>query len=202
MNLDTRLERAIAELGEHVDADAVFEEVRRKVNSRHRKAVASRVLTVALALTVAAGGAYAVTRAIGPRASTTGGGASVAQDNIVLVQTVPNLGPYTDSEIYVMSIQTKTTRKLVSRSVRAVATGTADDEPERLELLSQLREVAHEDPDVVVLELPAEAHRQINALQRAATIVLQKSVRGGFDLGPAGRHSCRRAGLFPSPAIC
>src|SRR2546427_7954829 len=28
-----------------------------------------------------------------------------------------------------------------------------------------------------VLELPAEAYRQINALQRAATIVLQKSVR-------------------------
>src|SRR2546427_6351900 len=69
--------------------------------------------------------------------------------------------------------------------VRLVLVGTADGEPERLELLSQLREVAHDDPDVVVLELPAEAHRQINALQRAATIVLQKSVRGGFDLGPA-----------------
>jgi trehalose synthase len=69
--------------------------------------------------------------------------------------------------------------------VRLVLAGTTDGEPERLELLSQLLEVAHEDPDVVVLELPAEAHRQINALQRAATIVLQKSVRAGFDLGPA-----------------
>src|SRR4029453_5013352 len=47
------------------------------------------------------------------------------------------------------------------------------------------REIARADPDVVVLELPAEAHRQINALQRAATIVLQKSVRAWFDLGPA-----------------
>ena len=69
--------------------------------------------------------------------------------------------------------------------VRLVLAGTADGEPERLEVLSLLLEVAQEDRDVVVLELPAEAHRQVNALQRAATIVLQKSVRAGFELGPA-----------------
>jgi trehalose synthase len=69
--------------------------------------------------------------------------------------------------------------------VRLVLAGTADGEPERLELLSQLLEAAHEDRDVIVLELPPEAHRQVNALQRAATIVLQKSVRAEFDLGPA-----------------
>ena len=69
--------------------------------------------------------------------------------------------------------------------VRLVLAGTADGEPERLELLSHLLDAAHEDRDVVVLELPPEAHRQVNALQRAATIVLQKSVRADFDLGPA-----------------
>jgi trehalose synthase len=69
--------------------------------------------------------------------------------------------------------------------VRLVLAGTADGEPERLELLSQLQEVAREDRDVIVLELPPEAHRQVNALQRAATIVLQKSVHAGFELGPA-----------------
>ena len=69
--------------------------------------------------------------------------------------------------------------------VRLVLAGTADGDPERLELLSHLQEVAQEDRDVVVLELPAEAHRQVNALQRAATIVLQKSVRAGFELGAA-----------------
>jgi trehalose synthase len=37
----------------------------------------------------------------------------------------------------------------------------------------------------VVLELPPDAHRQLNALQRGATIVLQKSVREGFGLGAA-----------------
>jgi trehalose synthase len=69
--------------------------------------------------------------------------------------------------------------------VRLVLAGTADGDPERLELLSHLLEVAQEDRDVVVLELPPEAHRQVNALQRAATIVLQKSVRAGFELGAA-----------------
>jgi len=69
--------------------------------------------------------------------------------------------------------------------VRLVLAGAADGEPERLELLSHLLEVAQEDRDVVVLELPPEAHRQVNALQRAATIVLQKSVRAGYDLGAA-----------------
>ena len=69
--------------------------------------------------------------------------------------------------------------------VRLVLAGTADGEPERLELLSHLLEVAQEDHDVVVLELPPEAHRQVNALQRAATIVMQKSVRAEFELGAA-----------------
>ena len=66
--------------------------------------------------------------------------------------------------------------------VRLVLAGTADGDPERLELLSHLLEVAQEDRDVVVLELPPEAHRQVNALQRAATIVIQKSTREGFGM--------------------
>ncbi|HEY7647563.1 MAG TPA: glycosyltransferase [Methylomirabilota bacterium] len=69
--------------------------------------------------------------------------------------------------------------------VRLVVAGTAGDDRESLEVLSELREVAHHDPHVVVLELPPEAYPQINALQRAATIVLQKSVREGFGLGAA-----------------
>ena len=36
--------------------------------------------------------------------------------------------------------------------------------------------------DVHVLELPSDAHRTVNALQRAADVVLQKSVREGFGL--------------------
>ncbi len=64
--------------------------------------------------------------------------------------------------------------------VRLVLAGTAGDDRESLDVLADLRQAAHHDPDIVVLELPPEAHRQINALQRAATIVLQKSVHVGF----------------------
>ena len=38
------------------------------------------------------------------------------------------------------------------------------------------------DPDIHVLQLPPEADSEINALQRAATIVLQKSIKEGFGL--------------------
>ena len=66
--------------------------------------------------------------------------------------------------------------------VRLVLAGTAGDDRESLEVLADLRQAADHDPDIVVLELPPEAHLQINALQRAATIVLQKSVRQGVHL--------------------
>jgi trehalose synthase len=69
--------------------------------------------------------------------------------------------------------------------VRLVLAGTAAEDRESLEVLAELREAARDDDDLVVLELPPDAHLQINALQRAATIVLQKSVREGFGLGAA-----------------
>jgi len=58
----------------------------------------------------------------------------------------------------------------------------ADDDPEGAEVLAEVREAAHGDPDILVLELPPESPVEINALQRAATVVLQKSVREGFGL--------------------
>jgi trehalose synthase len=70
-------------------------------------------------------------------------------------------------------------------NVRLVLAGTGDSEREGRELLGELREAARHDPDIVVLELPPDAHGQINALQRAATIVLQKSVHEGYALGAA-----------------
>src|SRR5438445_265625 len=45
--------------------------------------------------------------------------------------------------------------------VRLVLAGMADDEPERVEIRDELLQAAREDPDVVVLELPAEAERQL-----------------------------------------
>jgi trehalose synthase len=69
--------------------------------------------------------------------------------------------------------------------VRLVMAGTAGDDRASLEVLAELREAAHHDADLVVLELPPEADLQINALQRAATIVLQKFQREGFGLAAA-----------------
>lgn len=63
-----------------------------------------------------------------------------------------------------------------------LAGGGADDDPEGEAVLAETREAAGDDPDVHILVLPPDAHRKINALQRAADVVLQKSTREGFGL--------------------
>jgi len=63
-----------------------------------------------------------------------------------------------------------------------LAGGGATDDPEGTQVLAEVREAAGRDPDIYVLDLPSNAHLQINALQRAATIVIQKSTREGFGL--------------------
>jgi trehalose synthase len=63
-----------------------------------------------------------------------------------------------------------------------LAGGGASDDPEGDIVLAEVRLAAQDDPDVHVLLLPADAHRTINALQRAADFVLQKSLREGFGL--------------------
>jgi len=63
-----------------------------------------------------------------------------------------------------------------------LAGGGAADDPEGPKVLAEVEAAAAGDPDVHVLVLPDDAHLEINALQRAATIVLQKSTREGFGL--------------------
>lgn len=63
-----------------------------------------------------------------------------------------------------------------------LAGGGAADDPEGPKVLAEVMEAAAGDPDIRVLVLPDNAHVEINALQRAATIVLQKSTREGFGL--------------------
>ncbi|HLV60886.1 MAG TPA: glycosyltransferase [Fredinandcohnia sp.] len=63
-----------------------------------------------------------------------------------------------------------------------LAGGTATDDPEGEEVLAEVRQAAEGDPDIHVLALPPDSHRIINALQRAATVVVQKSIREGFGL--------------------
>jgi trehalose synthase len=63
-----------------------------------------------------------------------------------------------------------------------LAGGGAPDDPEGSQVLAEVNEAAAGDPDIHVLELPAASPLEVNALQRASTIVIQKSLREGFGL--------------------
>ncbi|QJA05923.1 glycosyltransferase [Thermosulfurimonas marina] len=63
-----------------------------------------------------------------------------------------------------------------------LAGGGAADDPEGERVYQEVVQAARGKPDVYVFKLPPTAHRTINALQRAADIVLQKSLREGFGL--------------------
>jgi trehalose synthase len=63
-----------------------------------------------------------------------------------------------------------------------LAGGGAADDPEGEAVLGEVQASARGDPEIHVLLLPSDAHREINALQRIAEIVLQKSIREGFGL--------------------
>lgn len=63
-----------------------------------------------------------------------------------------------------------------------LAGGTATDDPESNKVLSEVTEKVKGDSDIHVLAVPAASDIEINALQRAADVILQKSVREGFAL--------------------
>ncbi|MBU0671487.1 MAG: glycosyltransferase [Candidatus Margulisbacteria bacterium] len=77
------------------------------------------------------------------------------------------------------------TYKLVRKHVNCrfvYAGGTASDDPEGTQVLHELQERAANEPDFHILLLPNFADVAVNALQRASTIVMQKSLREGFGL--------------------
>jgi len=63
-----------------------------------------------------------------------------------------------------------------------LAGGSASDDPEGALVLKDVLRAADKDPDIKILELPAWAPLEVNALQRASTIVVQKSLSEGFGL--------------------
>jgi trehalose synthase len=107
-------------------------------------------------------------------------GLQVRQDKPLLVQ----IGPFTRGADPVGVVNAY---RLVKKhyDVRLVLAGTVGTDPESPGVLDELREAAARDADIVLRELPPDAHTEINALQRAATVVLQKSIRAGFGLGAA-----------------
>ena len=66
---------------------------------------------------------------------------------------------------------------------RLVLAGSASpDELDEQAVLNDVRDAAAKDEDIHIVPLPPESSTEINALQRAATIVIQKSRREGFGL--------------------
>jgi len=64
-----------------------------------------------------------------------------------------------------------------------LAGNKASDDPESERVLAKVREKAKGDPDIHILVIPKETNDiDVNALQRAAAVVMQKSIREGFGL--------------------
>lgn len=59
---------------------------------------------------------------------------------------------------------------------------TATDDPEGEIILNEVKEYAGNDPDIIILLLPPDNHKEINALQRMSDVILQKSIKEGFGL--------------------
>ncbi len=74
--------------------------------------------------------------------------------------------------------------KLVKKYVDCqliLAGGTATDDPEGLKVLEEVRQTAGKDEDVHILLLP-QNDIEVNALQSASTVIIQKSLKEGFGL--------------------
>jgi trehalose synthase len=75
--------------------------------------------------------------------------------------------------------------KMVKRYIDAqlvLAGGGATDDPEGPKVMAAVEAAAAEDKDIFILFLPPASDIEINALQRASTVVLQKSLKEGFGL--------------------
>jgi trehalose synthase len=74
--------------------------------------------------------------------------------------------------------------KMVKRYIDCqliLAGGTAADDPEGIEVLQEVKTRAQEDYDIHILLMP-QNDIEVNALQRASTVVVQKSLKEGFGL--------------------
>ncbi len=63
-----------------------------------------------------------------------------------------------------------------------LAGSPATDDPEGEAVLKEVQELSAGDPDIHILLLPAFSDIEINALQRSAAVIMQKSVKEGFGL--------------------
>lgn len=62
-----------------------------------------------------------------------------------------------------------------------LAGGTASDDPEGIKVIEEVKEKAKQDKDIHILLLP-QNDIEVNALQRASAVIMQKSIKEGFGL--------------------
>ncbi len=66
--------------------------------------------------------------------------------------------------------------------ILVLAGSPATDDPEADAVLEEVKAASNGDPDIHILMLPPFSNKDINALQRAATVIVQKSTKEGFGL--------------------
>jgi trehalose synthase len=102
----------------------------------------------------------------------------VPQDKPILLQ----VAPYARTKDPAGVIQAYRLAKKYVDCRMVLAGGGAADNPEGSALLGEIRAAAARDPDIHPLVLPPDAALEINALQRAAAIVIQKPLQEDFGL--------------------
>jgi trehalose synthase len=85
------------------------------------------------------------------------------KDPLGVIETYQQVKPYIDCQLLLVG-------------------GSASDDPEGAAVLEEVQARAEQDPDIHILDLPPTSHLEINALQRASTVILQKSLKEGFGL--------------------
>jgi trehalose synthase len=105
----------------------------------------------------------------------------VPQDKPILLQ----VAPYARAKDPMGVVQAYRLAKKYVDCRLVLAGGGAADNPEGSAVLAEARAAAARDPDIHPLVLPPDAALEINALQRAAAIVLQKPLQEDFGLGVA-----------------
>jgi len=104
----------------------------------------------------------------------------IPQDKPIILQ-VSRFDPFKDPIGIIEACQ------LVRRDIECslvFAGGIASDDPESCEVLARVEERANNDPDIYIVAPQAEPipAEEVNALQRGADIIVQKSLREGFAL--------------------
>jgi trehalose synthase len=105
----------------------------------------------------------------------------IPRDKPIVIQ----ISPYTRNKDPVGAVRAYRLAKKYVDCRLVLAGWGANDHPEGQALLTEIAEAASGDPEVHALVLPPDAALEINALQRAATVVVHRPLREDFGLSVA-----------------